>query len=83
MLKRAANQHGTPIEAFDQFRAAVLADRSQFWKDLSLPFYGYNRRGSKVSKACVNPCGARERWPACPAAIFASRPSLRPTSPRI
>ena len=35
---------------FDQFRAAVLADRSQFWKDLSLPFYGYNRPGAKVSE---------------------------------
>jgi non-heme chloroperoxidase len=50
MLKTAANPHGTPIEAFDQIRAAVLADRSQFWKDLSLPFYGYNRPGSKLSE---------------------------------
>ncbi len=50
MVKSAKNPGGTPIEAFDQIRAAVLADRSQFWKDLSLPFYGYNRPGAKVSE---------------------------------
>ena len=50
MLKTPANPGGTPIEAFDQLRAGVLADRSQFWKDLSLPFYGYNRPGAKVSE---------------------------------
>ncbi len=50
MLKTAANPGGTPIEAFDQLRNAVVADRSQFWKDLSLPFYGYNRPGAKISE---------------------------------
>ena len=50
MLKTAANPGGLPIEVFDQLRAAVLADRSQFWKDLSLPFYGYNRPGAKISE---------------------------------
>jgi non-heme chloroperoxidase len=50
MLKTAANPGGTPIEAFDQIRAAVQADRSQFWKDLSAPFYGANRPGAKVSQ---------------------------------
>lgn len=50
MLKTAANPAGRPIEAFDQLRAAVLADRSQFWKDLSAPFYGANRPGAKVSQ---------------------------------
>jgi non-heme chloroperoxidase len=50
MLKTAANPGGTPIEAFDQLRAAVQADRSQFWKDLSVPFYGYNRPAAKVSE---------------------------------
>jgi non-heme chloroperoxidase len=50
MLKSPTNPGGTPIEAFDQIRAAVQADRSQFWKDLSLPFYGYNRPGAKVSE---------------------------------
>jgi non-heme chloroperoxidase len=50
MLKSEANPGGLPIEVFDQLRASVLADRSQFWKDLSLPFYGYNRPGAKVSE---------------------------------
>jgi non-heme chloroperoxidase len=50
MLKTAANPSGTPIEAFDKLRAAVQADRSQFWKDLSMPFYGYNRPGAKISE---------------------------------
>src|SRR5450759_3140899 len=50
MLKTDANPGGTPIEAFDQIRSAVGADRSQFWKDLSMPFYGYNRPGAKVSE---------------------------------
>ncbi len=50
MLKTEANPGGTPIEVFDQLRAAVQADRSQLWKDLSLPFYGYNRPGAKISE---------------------------------
>src|SRR5438876_8599558 len=50
MLKTPSNPGGTPREAFDQIRAGVLADRSQFWKDLSLPFYGYNRPGAKISE---------------------------------
>jgi non-heme chloroperoxidase len=50
MLKTPANPEGTPIEAFDQLRASVHADRSQFFKDLSAPFYGANRPGSKVSQ---------------------------------
>ncbi len=50
MLKTPANPAGSPIEVFDQLRAAVLADRPKFWKDLSLPFYGYNRPGAKVSE---------------------------------
>ncbi|NEJ69141.1 alpha/beta fold hydrolase [Rhizobium phaseoli] len=50
MIKSEKNPGGTPMEAFDQLRAAVVADRSQFWKDLSLPFYGYNRPGAKISE---------------------------------
>ncbi|AWN42289.1 alpha/beta fold hydrolase [Methylobacterium durans] len=50
MLKTATNPVGTPIEVFDQLRAGVQADRSQFWKDLSLPFYGYNRAGATISE---------------------------------
>jgi non-heme chloroperoxidase len=50
MLKTAANPGGLPIDAFNQIRSAVLADRSQFFKDLSAPFYGANRQGAKVSQ---------------------------------
>jgi non-heme chloroperoxidase len=50
MLKTDANPGGTPIEAFDAIRQGVLADRSQFYKDLSAPFYGANRPGSTVSQ---------------------------------
>ena len=50
MLRTAANPGGLPIDVFDGIRASVLADRSQFFKDLSAPFYGANRPGSKVSQ---------------------------------
>jgi non-heme chloroperoxidase len=50
MVKSEKNPGGTPIEEFDKLRAAVVADRSQFWKDLSLPFYSYNRPGAKISE---------------------------------
>lgn len=50
MLKTPSNPAGTPIEVFNQLREGVIADRAQFWRDLSLPFYGYNRPGAKVSE---------------------------------
>jgi non-heme chloroperoxidase len=50
MLKTAANPGGLPIDAFDQMRASTLADRAQFFKDISAPFYGANRPGAKVSQ---------------------------------
>ena len=50
MLKTDANPGGLPIGVFDEIRANVLADRSKFWKDLSIPFYGFNRPGAKVSE---------------------------------
>jgi non-heme chloroperoxidase len=50
MVKSESNPEGTPIEAFDGIRAGVLADRSQFYKDLSEPFFGANREGSNVSQ---------------------------------
>jgi non-heme chloroperoxidase len=49
MLKTAANPGGLPMSAFDELRAAVVKDRSQFFMDLSMPFYGYNRAGAKAS----------------------------------
>ena len=54
MLKTPANPAGTPIEAFDQIRAAILADRSSFWKELAMPFYGFNRPGAKVSQGFID-----------------------------
>ena len=50
MLKTPANPGGLPIDVFDGIRASVQADRSQFFKDLSGPFYGANRPGAKVSQ---------------------------------
>jgi non-heme chloroperoxidase len=50
MRKTAANPSGTPKEKFDEIRAAVLSDRSQFFYDLTMPFYGFNRPGAKVSE---------------------------------
>ncbi len=50
MLKADANPGGVPMEVFDQMRAGIRADRSQFFKDLSMPFYGANRPGAQVSQ---------------------------------
>jgi non-heme chloroperoxidase len=50
MLKTKANPGGLPIEVFDGIRAGVAGDRSQYYRELSLPFYGANRPGSKVSQ---------------------------------
>jgi non-heme chloroperoxidase len=54
MLKTDANPEGTPIEAFDEIRDGVSTDRSQFYKDLSVPFYGANREGSNVSQGVLD-----------------------------
>jgi hypothetical protein len=50
MVKTTANPGETPISVFDENRAGVVADRAQFFKDFSLPFYGYNRPSAKVSE---------------------------------
>jgi non-heme chloroperoxidase len=50
MLKTSANPGGLPIAVFEEIRANVLKDRSQFFQDLAVPFYGANRPGSKVSQ---------------------------------
>jgi non-heme chloroperoxidase len=54
MLKTASNPGGLPIEVFDQIRAGVSGDRSQYYKDLSSPFFGANRPGSKVSQGILD-----------------------------
>jgi non-heme chloroperoxidase len=56
MLKTAANPGGLPMEVFDGFRAQLLANRAQFYKEVPTPFYGYNRPGAKVSE------GAKDNW---------------------
>jgi non-heme chloroperoxidase len=50
MLKTPANPMGTPIEVFDGIRKSVAENRAQFYQDLSVPFFGYNRPGAKVSE---------------------------------
>lgn len=54
MLKTDANPAGLPMAVFDQIRAGVMADRSQFFKDLAIPFHGYNRPGAKLSQAVID-----------------------------
>jgi non-heme chloroperoxidase len=56
MLKTERNPTGAPISVFDGLRAALAANRAQFYRDITLPFYGYNRPGAKISE------GIREHW---------------------
>jgi non-heme chloroperoxidase len=56
MLKTPKNPTGAPISVFDGLRAALAANRAQFYRDITLPFYGYNRPGAKISE------GIREHW---------------------
>jgi non-heme chloroperoxidase len=70
MLKTPANATGTPIEAFNQLRAAVQSDRSQFWRDLSLPFYGYNRPGAKISEGVRESFWLQSMMAGFPASYF-------------
>src|SRR5229473_7239840 len=62
MLKTAANPGGLAIDAFDEIRRNVLADRSQFFKDLSAPFYGANRPGAKVSQGLRDSFWLQGMW---------------------
>jgi non-heme chloroperoxidase len=70
MLKTAANPGGLPMEVFDGIRAGVVADRSQFFKELTLPFYGYNRAGAKVSEGVRNSFWLQGMMAGFPAAYF-------------
>jgi len=70
MLKTPANPGGLPIEVFDGLRASVVADRSQFWKDLSLPFYSYNRPGAKVSEGVRESFWLQSMMAGYPASYF-------------
>jgi len=54
LLKTPANPNGMPIEAFDQLRAGVQDDRARFFRDFSMPFYGFNRAGAKISQGVLD-----------------------------
>src|ERR1700690_1023461 len=56
MLKTQKNPGGLPLSVFDGIRSGVAGDRSQFYKEVTLPFYGYNRPGAKISE------GVRDHW---------------------
>jgi pimeloyl-ACP methyl ester carboxylesterase len=83
MLKTAANPGGLPMEAFDQIRAGVLNDRSQFFQDLSIPFYGANRPGNKVSQGLRDSFWLQGMLCGHKPLTIASRPSPKPTSRKI
>ena len=70
MLKTPANPLGLPIEVFDGLRAQVIADRSQFWKDLSMVFYGYNRPGAKISEGVRESFWLQSMMAGFPASYF-------------
>ncbi len=54
LVKSAANPEGIPIEVFDGLRSSLAKDRSQFWKDFAIMFYGANRPGAKVSQGMLD-----------------------------
>jgi non-heme chloroperoxidase len=70
MLKTPANPGGLPIEVFDGLRNSVVADRPQFWRDLSLPFYGYNRPGAKISEGVRESFWLQSSMAGFPASYF-------------
>lgn len=70
MLKTAANPMGTPLAVFDDLRNKAHEDRSQFFKDLSLPFYGYNRPGANVSQGVRDSFWLQGMTAGYPAAYF-------------
>ena len=70
MLKTPANPGGLPIDVFDQLRAAVQRDRSQFWLDLALQFYGYNRPGAMASEGVCRSFWLQSMMAGLPASYF-------------
>jgi non-heme chloroperoxidase len=70
MLQTPDNPGGLPITVFDGLRASVVADRSQFWKDLSMAFYGYNRPGAKISEGVRESFWLQGMMAGFPAAYF-------------
>jgi non-heme chloroperoxidase len=70
MLKTTANPEGLPIDIFNDIRTSVLADRSQFFKDLTMPFYGYNRPNAKISEGVRESFWLQGMMAGFPAAYF-------------
>jgi non-heme chloroperoxidase len=70
MLKTPGNPNGTPIEVLDQIRSGVLTDRAQYFKDLSMPFYGYNKPGAKISEGLRESFWMQGMMCGLPAAYF-------------
>ena len=80
MLKTSANRDGLPLEVFDAIRAGVAGDRSQFYKDLAIQFYGANRRGAKVSQGILDQFWLWSMQAGALNATSASRHFPKPTS---
>jgi len=70
MVKTNANPGGLPTSVFDELRSNVLADRSQFFKELTMPFYGYNRPSAKVSEGVRNSFWFQSMMAGFPASYF-------------
>jgi non-heme chloroperoxidase len=70
MLKTDKNPGGLPIKVFDDIRESIVADRSKFWMDLSMPFYGYNKPGAKVSEGVKQSFWRQGMMCGFPAAYF-------------
>lgn len=70
LLKTAENPTGTPIETFDGFRQAVVANRAQFMKDLAIIYFGADRPGANISEALINSCWSQQMLAGFPAAYF-------------
>ena len=70
MLKTEKNPGGLPIGVFDQLRASVVAERSKFWKELAMPFYGYNRPGAKISQGVIESFWLQSMMAGFPASYF-------------
>jgi non-heme chloroperoxidase len=62
MIKSEKNPGGLPKDVFDGIRKGVIDDRSQFFKDLAVPFYGYNRSGAKVSQGVIDSFWQQGMW---------------------
>ena len=82
MLQTPANPEGLPMEVFDAIRAGVSGDRSQYYKELAIAFYGANRAGANISQGILDQFWLWSMQAGVKALTKASRPFRRPTSPR-